>query len=328
MSLGITGAGMVTMMTSILESNQGQLTTLGEELSSGQKSQTLSGYGENAQQLLNLNSSIAAANAYVGSATTVSTDLSAYNDALGELVSDATQLSQGITSLTDNSSGTSAASFSALVSGLATDATTTLNTQSGTRYLFAGTRYTTAPVDAIGSLPGLTSPTAFTAVTAPALPDYDTDYASSPGGDAAAWGSPTVTIAAGETISYGISSNNPAIQQLVYSLQNAQAATTASEPDRTQYLNLAQNAAQQALSGLQSLQAGNAANISQVNTVQTAQKQSVSTLTNMLDGIQGVDTTQLSAQISSLQTQMEASYKVTSSLLSLSLVNYLGSTTG
>jgi len=327
MNYGISGAGIVGTMTAILNSNQSTLTNLSEQLSTGQKSQSLSGYGESGRQLLDLNSSIAAANAYVSSADTVSTFLNGYNTTLTQLVSDANQLSQGLSSLSDATNGTAAASFASLVNGLQTDVSVTLNTPAGNRYLYSGTRYSTPPVQSIGSLPPLTSPAPFTAVTAPALPDYDTD-AGTPGGNAAAWAQPSVTIAAGETISYGISSNNPAIQQLVYAIQNAQAATNASNPERSQYLSLAQNAVQQAVTGLQALQAQNGSNLSQVTAVETAQKQSVTTLTNLLGNVQDADATTVSAQISALQTQMEASYKVTSSLLSLSLVNYLGTSTG
>ena len=325
MSIGISGAGILTTMTTILQNNQSQLTTLSEELSTGNKSQSLSGYGEQGRQLLDLNTSIAAANAYVSSSATVSTFLNGYDTTLTELVNDATQLSQGLSSLTDATSGSAAASFSSLVSGLQTDVGTTLNTQVGNRYLFSGTRYETPPVQTLSLLPALTTPAAFTAVASPALPSYDTEAGSGP--NAAAWATPKVTIEAGETISYGINSNNPAIQQLVFALQNAAAATNTSDPNRSQYLSLAQNAAQQALQGLQGLQASNGANLSQVTSVQSAQKTSVTTLTDLLQGIQGADPTQVSAQISALQTQMQASYKVTGSLLNLSLLNYLGTTT-
>ena len=157
-------------------------------------------------------------------------------------------------------------------------------------------------------------------MTSPALPAYDSQ---APGNNAAAWASPSATIAPGQTLDYGISSNDPSIQQLVFALQNAAAATTSGGATQQQYITLAQGAVAQALSGLQALQAQNGANTNQVTAAQTAQQQSVTTLTTILGGIQNVNTTQLSEQITSLQNQMEASYKVTSSLLNLSLVNYL-----
>jgi flagellar hook-associated protein 3 FlgL len=323
-SMGISNLSTISMLTVIMHNNQTQLTDLGEQLSSGQASQTLSGYGRQGQQVLDLNNSISAANAYVSTANTVSTYLNGYDVSLRQLVNDATQLSQALNNLSSSTSGsTGAATFAALVNGLSVDVSATLNTQVGNRYIFSGTRYGTPPVLDIGSLPPLGAPAPFAPVAAPLLPGYDTDAAANPLGEASAWAQPTVTIAAGETISYGITSNDPAIQQLVFALQNAAAATTATGATQSQYVSLAQGAVQQALTGLQTLQAQNGENISQVDTAQTAQKQSVASLTGILDGIRGVDTTQLSAQIASLQTQMEASYKVTSSLLSLSLANVL-----
>lgn len=322
--MGVSNLGTTSLLTQILQNNQTQLNTLSEELSSGQAQQTLAGYGAQGQQVLDLNNSIGAANAYVGSTTTVSTYLNGYNDALTNLVNDANQLSGTLSNLSSTTSGSSSlATLTALVNGLNVDVSATLNTQVGNRYIFSGTRYGTPPVLDIGSLAPLAAPAPFAAVASPLLPAYDTDAAAHPAGEPSAWAQPTVTIAPDESISYGITSNDPAIQQLVFALQNASAATTATGATQSQYVSLAQSAVEQALSGLQTLQARNGANITQVSSAQTAQQQSVTTLTNILDGITGVDTTQLSAQIASLQTQMEASYKVTSSLLNLSLANVL-----
>jgi flagellin-like hook-associated protein FlgL len=326
MSMGVSNLGATSPLTLIMHNNQTQLTTLGDELSSGQAQQTLAGYGAQGQQVLDLNNSIAAANAYVGSTTTVSTYLNGYDDSLTQLVKDANQLSQGLSNLTSGAGGNSTlATLGALVNGLNVDVSATLNTQVGNRYIFSGTRYGTPPVLDIGSLPPLAAPAPFAAVASPLLPAYDTDAASAPAGEAAAWAQPTATIAPGEAISYGVTSNDPAIQRLVFALQNASAATAATGATQTQYISLAQSAVQQALSGLQTLQAQNGANLAQVTSAQTAQKQSVATLTNILNGITGVDTTQISIQIANLQTQMDASYKITNTLLNLSLASFLTS---
>ncbi|HZT89950.1 MAG TPA: flagellin [Stellaceae bacterium] len=323
MTMGVSNLGTLSLLTFIMQNNDTQLNTLGTELSSGQASQSLSGYGPQAQPVLNLNATIAAANAYVSTSTTVSTYLSGTDTSLTELIKDANQLSKGLTDLSTNAGSFSVTALTGLVSGLGLDVTTTLNTQVGNRYIFAGTRYNTPPVLDINSLPAPGAPTAFAAVTSPLLPAYDTDAAANPGGEASAWAQSTATIAASETISYGVSSNDTPIQQLVYALQNAAAATNSSGATQAQYVSLAQDAVQQAIAGLQNLQAKNGAVMSQVNNTQTAQKQSVATLTGMLNGITGVDTTKVSVQIASLQTQMQASYRVTSTLLNLSLANYL-----
>jgi flagellar hook-associated protein 3 FlgL len=334
MTMGISTYGVTSMLTSILQNNSTQMTNLTEELSTGQVSQSLTGYGEQGSQILGLNASIAAANAYAGSTTTVSTYLNGYSASLTDLISDATQLSQGLATLatgsnsTSTSTGTtSAASFASLVSNLESDTTAQLNTQVGNRYIFAGSRYDTAPANSIGDLPAVTSPTAFTAVTSPALPAYDSEAASLPGGSTAAYATQSVTIADDETVNYGITSNDPAIQQLVYALQNASAATNSSDPNQSQYITLAENAANAAISGLQALQAQNGETLSQVTTEQTAQQKSVTTLQNTLGTIENANSTQVASEITAMQTQIEASYKATSALLSLSLASYL-STSG
>jgi flagellar hook-associated protein 3 FlgL len=326
MTFGISNISKTSSLLSILQSNQSQLDDLTQQLSSGQKSQTLTGYAQQGRQFLDLHSSLTAANAYVSSAGTVSTFLSGYDTSLSDLSNVANQLQQGLQNLTSDLTGTMPPSFGALVNGLEVETSATLNTQVGSRYIFAGTRYGTVPVQDISTLPALTTPAPFAAATSPALADYDTQFPGPAGGVPQAWTQAKATIAPQVTLSYGVSSNDPSIQQLVFALQNAAAATTAAEPNRSQYLNYARTAVDQAVSGLQALQAVNAGNVNHVTAVTTAQKQSVTTLTNMLGGVQNIDSTQVATQISSLQTQIQASYKATATLLNLSIVSYLGTT--
>lgn len=63
------------------------------------------------------------------------------------------------------------------------------------------------------------------------------------------------------------------------------------------------------------------ARLDQVQTQNTFEKTS---LTNLISDIEGVDISEVAVKITSLQTSLEASYSVTSRVLQLSLVNFLG----
>jgi flavorubredoxin len=61
---------------------------------------------------------------------------------------------------------------------------------------------------------------------------------------------------------------------------------------------------------------------------QTVNQQTQSTLADMLQSIEGVSINQIGAQILSLQNNLQASLSTTARLAQLSLVNYLGGSTG
>jgi hypothetical protein len=61
---------------------------------------------------------------------------------------------------------------------------------------------------------------------------------------------------------------------------------------------------------------------------QSVNQQTQSTLTDMLQSIEGVSTNQIGTQILALQNNLQASLSTTARLAQLSLVNYLGGSTG
>ena len=63
---------------------------------------------------------------------------------------------------------------------------------------------------------------------------------------------------------------------------------------------------------------------SSMDDAKTQAKASKAALQDSLDGIEGVSTEEVASKLLSLQTQLQASYQVTSMLSKLTLVNYLG----
>ena len=62
---------------------------------------------------------------------------------------------------------------------------------------------------------------------------------------------------------------------------------------------------------------------SSMNNAKSVANATKATLESSLDGVDTVSTEEVAAKLLSLQTQLQASYKVTSILSEMSLVNYL-----
>ena len=133
------------------------------------------------------------------------------------------------------------------------------------------------------------------------------------------------------TISYGLRANEQAFSTLVANVA-VLAATSYAPANPNGAASYA--ALTSRVSSNLSIQQG-AQNISDVDAdianaqvtaknAQTVNQQTKSTLTDFLQKIEGVSTTQIGAQILSLQTNLQASLSTTARLSQLSLVNYLG----
>lgn len=412
MSNPVTATSTFLHTQALMTASQNQLNKLTQQLASGENGQSVADYGSSASTLLNLQASTQAEQGYVANNTTIQTYLTAYDATLAQLQSDATTL-QKVLASTQTSSPTSLAQLATTVKGLLTDVTATLNTQVGDRYLYSGTRYTTAPVGDLTQLAPLTSPaTAPTIVPQPtavsgaasngsglirltvgsttgltsgqqlavtgvngtteangtwtinvidathidlvgssftnaytsggsavsALPGYDSQAPGYGTPVGAAYAQQTAVVAQNEpAISYGITSNNPTIQSLIYALQNAQAATASgvTATQQTAYLsnatNLiadtingsATNPAVTGIGGSGGLLAGLTTVEGTVSSANAIHTQTLATLKSQTTAITAIDSATIAEELSAVQTQLQATYKVTASTLNLSLLNYI-----
>ena len=137
----------------------------------------------------------------------------------------------------------------------------------------------------------------------------------------------TVLVDNGYSLAYGASSNDQSFQQLINGLRYMNAAVTAGQSgDTATYatdMNQALQLISSALQGIQTLHAAVAGNQNTLSAQVTTQNTYITSLTNQLADIQGVDLTDISTKITSLQVQLQASYSATGTLEKLSLVNYL-----
>jgi flagellar hook-associated protein 3 FlgL len=140
----------------------------------------------------------------------------------------------------------------------------------------------------------------------------------------------TATIDPGQTVSYGMRANEPA---LTAALENVAifAATTYSSTDpnaSAQYQSVTQRVAAN-LDGSPGTQSVSdiEAQVANAQTAMTAAQsrhaQTSTVLTNFLQSIEGVNDTQVGTQILALQTQLQASLQTTALLSKISIVNYI-----
>jgi flagellar hook-associated protein 3 FlgL len=138
--MSITGPGSITALNLTAQNNLfNQLTTLSQELGTGEAAQTYSGLDSQAGLAVELGAQLSAINGYSSTATTVGTTLSIAQSALGQLADVGSTVaqslsSQGAFSLDSNGQTTvqeSAASYLDQIFAL-------LNTQVGGNYLFSG----------------------------------------------------------------------------------------------------------------------------------------------------------------------------------------------
>lgn len=175
-----------------------------------------------------------------------------------------------------------------------------LNTQYGGRYLFAGSATETAPVD-------LTAYSATSSTTA------DTSYYQ--GNDELA----AVRVSSSRTITYGVTADNPAFEEAMRAISMIANGTSIDTDTISAALDLATEALD-AVVGVQTRLSLTSAQLETAMDVQTTFQDTASTVSSSLTE---VDVAAVTAQITTYQTQLEASYSALAKIQSLSLVYYL-----
>ena len=189
---------------------------------------------------------------------------------------------------------------------------------------------------------GIAATTATTTVGAQALPDQIT----------MAWGVQKLTIDTKETVTLNVSATAPAFQNLINGLRAAKTAadqagsyTTA---DRDAYMNQAYSCLTRAISGgidtypninpataglanpftiwdngIRGLEQQNSLSELSIQTKSNGHTADLNIINSRLDSLIGIDATPVTVQLATANNQLQAAYKSTASLLSMSLLNYL-----
>jgi flagellar hook-associated protein 3 FlgL len=268
---------------------------------SGVRSQFLAGYGADTQQVINLQVSVTRAQSYIDAATFADTKIQLMNTKMTTVTDSLTSLRSLISAA---STGTSTAT-SAAISGaqqMLEEMKGVLNAQYNGQYIFSGSDVTTAPVDLSTFGTGTGS-----------LTTADTTYYQG-NGDIA-----SVRVSGDQTVSYGVTADNPAFEQVMRLLKFVANSTTLSSSDISNAMDLASKA----VDAVATVQAklGNAD--AQIKTAQAAQVDYQNYAKTLDANLTGVDVAAVTAQLATYQAQLSASFSALAKIQSLSLVSYL-----
>jgi flagellin-like hook-associated protein FlgL len=132
------------------------------------------------------------------------------------------------------------------------------------------------------------------------------------------------TIDTNYTLNYGVTSNDKAIQEMVAGMRYLQmAGSSTDETTYKAYLTQAQTLLNAALPDMQNLHTVVSNNISILSQEKTLLNSSLSSLKSQLKDVQGVDVTQVSTEMTSMEAILQASYSATGSILKMTITNYL-----
>ncbi|TCU59320.1 flagellar hook-associated protein 3 FlgL [Bradyrhizobium sp. R2.2-H] len=269
--------------------------------STGVVSTDFGGYGADAQHVINLQVSVTRAQSYIDAATLAGSKVQVMYSAVGSVTDILTQLRSQLSAA---STGSSTEVNSAISSAqqMLEQMGSLMNTQYDGQYVFAGGKTDTAPVD----LTSFSSGTGSTTTS-------DTSYYN--GGNEIA----SVRVATDQTVSYGITADNSAFEEVMRVLKFVANSTTLSSSDITSALDLASTALDDT-AALQAKLSGAASSIETASARQADYKSYAETLSNDLTS---VDVAAITAQLSTYETQLTASYSALGKILSMNLASYL-----
>ncbi|RTE94433.1 MULTISPECIES: flagellin [Bradyrhizobium] len=269
--------------------------------STGVVSTDFGGYGADAQHVINLQVSVTRAQSYIDAATLAGSKVQVMYSAVGSVTDILTQLRSQLSAA---STGSSTEVNSAISSAqqMLEQMGSLMNTQYDGQYVFAGGKTDTAPVD----LTSFSSGTGSTTTADTSYYNGDSEIAS-------------VRVAANETVSYGVTADNSAFEEVMRVLKFVANSTTLSSADITSALDLASTALDDT-AAVQAKLSGAASSIETASARQADYKGYAETLSNDLTS---VDVAAITAQLSTYETQLTASYSALGKILSINLASYL-----
>jgi flagellar hook-associated protein 3 FlgL len=269
--------------------------------SSGVISSDLGGYGSDAQHVVNLQVSVTRAQSYIDAATLADSKVQVMYSAVGSMTDIITQLRSQLSAASTGSS-TETTSVISSAQQMLEEMGSIMNTQYDGQYVFAGGRTDTAPVDLSGFSSGTGSLTA-----------ADSSYYA--GDDEIA----SVRVAAGETVSYGVTADNSAFEEVMRVLKFVANSTSLSSADISSALDLASTA----LDDTAAVQAKLSSAASSIETASARQSDYKSYAETLSSDLTSVDVAAVTAELSTYQSQLTASYSALGKILSMNLASYL-----
>lgn len=289
---------------SILQSSlalQARYATTAGQQASGLVAASYGELGARASTLISLEASATRLQTWSDTTQIANDRVQAMYSAVGDMVDQLTSLRTTLSAAL--SSDGSDTDLEAAGQSMLNDLANLINLRQDGRYLFAGSRTDTAPVNV-------------SALTAPTTPSTaDTAYYQ---GDSA---TVSVRISEQQIIPYGVAADGAAFEKALRAANILANMTTAPADDAA--VSEAYDLATEAMDGLLAVQSGLSVTSSRLETAQNRQDGALSLLENMTSGIKSVDTAALAVKLSQYETQLQASYSVLGKIGGLTLTQYL-----
>ena len=324
MSDFISTLGLEQSNVSNLTSGQAALNLLNTQLATGKKSQNLADYSSSdAQKLMNLGSSVAQRQGFLDASNNLKLRLTTYDASLTgieDIAAQATTASLSATTYNPDTNG----SFASQIKGCMQQVNYYLNQKVGDRYIFAGSRFNSAPVGDITALPVPPTETAPYVSTGSALPSYDINFDPlNPNAQVPeAYVKDQVAVDTQQKITYGVTSTQAGFQQLVMGLRYAYAATQ-SQANYSTYMSTAHDLMTKGLAAIRGIHTDVANASTTLDQTEALHNSTITDLKGQIDDIQKVDVNEVAVKITTYQSQLEASYAATAKMINLSILKYL-----
>jgi flagellar hook-associated protein 3 FlgL len=327
---------------------QSELSDVQTEVASGVSADVGLSLGARSSELVALQQQQAKVASSQSDNSFAATRLSTTVTALDSIRSGASSLLSALT--TASSSGGLTTSLQTSAANSLAALTSALNTSVSGQYVFAGintavqplTTYSQSPASANKAAIDSAFSTAFgfsqssasaSTISGTAMQSFlDGSFASmfSASGFGTSWssatnGTITSEISPGQTIATSVSANAQPFRQLAqaYAMVTEFGGTNFSSDAGKAVVSTALGLVTSAIAGLTTTEAGVGTAQNAITDANTALSAQGDVLKTQMDAMAGVDQEELSTRLASLQTQLNASYSVTSQLQKLSLVNYL-----
>jgi len=296
---------------------QSQLAETRLQAATGKKSQIFSGIAQDSSRLVNLKNEVAKADQYIENIATTEKRLTLMNLSL-ETIDEIAREMRSITVNSLNGEAADTNNLTEVATQFLEQTVELLNQRDDSRYLFAGGKTDTKPVDLANGVYTAPVPPPFDAVV-------DTGYYE---GDST---TQQVRIDDGVTIQYGITADQSAFEKVIRALDNI-AQTTFSvpiTPAEKQVLNDAitllteateNNGAQKTIGGFA---ADVALDLRTIDIQKDRHTEFINFATNSIADIENVDTAETLSLLNFQQVQLEASFQIVARLGQLSLSNFL-----
>lgn len=316
----VTRIGTFTNQQLILDAtlrNQAAMANTELQVATGKKSQTFSGLAQDATRLTNLKNELTKSEQFVENIDVATKRLTLMEFGL-EQIDDAAREMRTLIRSSLNGDAADTVNLQELAQQFLDQITEILNLQDDSRYLFAGGKTNTRPVDLDNGT-----------YTPPAGPPFDTTVDTGYyEGDAAI---SKVRIDDNLVVPYGILADEPAFEKIIRALDHVAQSTFGNPitPAQTTMLNDAVTTLTEALEDnginktVSELTAEVVLDMRMLETQRDKQQQFIAFTTNTISDIENVDRAEAITLLNFQDVQLRASYELVARIGALSLTNFL-----